>query len=379
MKIIQITDHNGNGGVNSFVYDLCEAQVKMGNDVLFVSVIDYKDRATQEGLERIAKQGVQIKCIGAENKAEAIFHHIGSLRHIIKDFAGDDPCICNLHLKLSVLMGVLASIGLKNIKIVETYHNNYSFYHLQYAVLHPWIMQYIAISHTCAKEMKKRFHTSDRLMSVIPNGVDREEIRSIALAEPLEKHTGIRFVTVGRLSHEKNITIPVQAFSTFCRKGIEYLVVGDGPEKAAVHRLAANNTYIKFTGELQRKDTLHYLATADIVIMPSLWEGRSILQLEAMSLDKPMMLSDVPALREVFGEEPLAENEMYRKCTWGYLVQTSNIESYRKAAEDFVEISDEEKREMSRRVGEAALENDIAVVAQKYQTVYKKLVRKVFG
>ena len=53
MKIIQITDHNGNGGVNSFVYDLCESQIKLGNEVMFVSIIDYKERATKEGLEKI--------------------------------------------------------------------------------------------------------------------------------------------------------------------------------------------------------------------------------------------------------------------------------------------------------------------------------------
>lgn len=51
MKIIQITDHNGNGGVNSFVYDLCESQIKLGNEVMFVSIIDYKERATKEGNE----------------------------------------------------------------------------------------------------------------------------------------------------------------------------------------------------------------------------------------------------------------------------------------------------------------------------------------
>ena len=378
MKVIQITDHNGNGGVNSFVYDLCESQIKLGNEVLFVSIIDYKNRATQEGLERIAKLGVQIKCIGAENKADAIFHNIGSLRKIIREFAGEEPCICNLHLKLSVLMGVVASFGMKNIKIVETYHNNYSFYHLQYFALHPWIKQYIAISYTCEKEMKRRFHTSDRFLTVIPNGIDREEIRAIAFINHQEKHEGIHLMTVGRLSHEKNIAIPVKAFSNFCKDGIEYLVVGDGPERNEIHKLSANNPYIKFTGELQRKDTLHCLTTADLVIMPSLWEGRSILQLEAMSLDKPMMLSDVPALREVFREEALEEDELYRKCTWGYLVQTSNTESYRMAAEDFTRIPEEEKRAMSHRVRQASLENDIIVTARKYQEVYEKIMGEDF-
>ena len=378
MKIIQITDHNGNGGVNSFVYDLCESQIKLGNEVLFVSVIDYKNRATQEGLERIAKLGVQIKCIGAENKVDAIFHHIGSLRKIIREFAGEEPCICNLHLKLSVLMGVVASFGMKNIKIVETYHNNYSFYHLQYFVLHPWIKQYIAISYTCEKEMKRRFHTSDRFLTVIPNGIDREEIRAIAFTNHQESHEGIHLMTVGRLSHENNIAIPVKAFSDFCKEGIEYLVVGDGPERNEIHKLAANSPYIKFTGELQRKDTLQCLTAADLVIMPSLWEGRSILQLEAMSLDKPMMLSDVPALREVFREEALENDELYRKCTWGYLVRTSNTESYRMAAEDFTTISEEEKYAMSRRVRQASLENDIVVTARKYQEVYEKIMGEDF-
>lgn len=378
MKVIQITDHNGNGGVNSFVYDLCESQIKLGNEVMFVSIIDYKNRATKEGLEQIEKAGVKLCCLGALNKPDAILHYIGKLRRIIKDFAGDESCICNLHLKLSVLMGVLASTGLKNVKIVETYHNNYSYYHLQYAVLHHWIKQYIAISETCGKEMKRRFHTSNKCVSVIPNGVDREKIRSIAFMNPKEEHQGIRYVTVGRLSFEKNITIPVKAFSNYCREGIEYLVIGDGPERDEVHKLAANNPYIIFKGELQRQDTLCNLATADIVIMPSLWEGRSILQLEAMSLDKPMMLSDVPALREVFEEKPLATGELYRKCSWGYLVQTNNPDSYRKAAEDFQQTAKVERNEMSCCVKKASLKNDIMVTAKKYQEVYNSIMQNAY-
>lgn len=215
-------------------------------------------------------------------------------------------------------------------------------------------------------------------MSVIPNGVDREKIRSIAFMNPKEEHQGIRYVTVGRLSFEKNITIPVKAFSNYCREGIEYLVIGDGPERDEVHKLAANNPYIIFKGELQRQDTLCNLATADIVIMPSLWEGRSILQLEAMSLDKPMMLSDVPALREVFEEKPLATGELYRKCSWGYLVQTNNPDSYRKAAEDFQQTAKVERNEMSCCVKKASLKNDIMVTAKKYQEVYNSIMQNAY-
>lgn len=156
---------------------------------------------------------------------------------------------------------------------------------------------------------------------------------------------------------------------------MEYIVIGDGPERDEVHKLAANNPYIIFKGELQRQDTLRNLATADIVIMPSLWEGRSILQLEAMSLDKPMMLSDVPALREVFEEKSLTPGELYRKCSWGYLVQTSNPNSYRAAAEDFLHTTKIEREEMAYYVKQASLKNDIMVMARKYQAVYNCIMR----
>ena len=375
MKIIQITDHNGNGGVNSFVYDLCEEQVKLGNEVLFISIIDYKQRATSQNLEKIKRMGVHLKCIGATNKKDALLHYIGTLRSAIKSFAQDEFCICNVHLKLSTLMGVVSTIGLPNIKIVETYHNNYSWYHLQYAVLHPWIKQYIAISYTCGKEMKKRFHTKDHLMTVIPNGVSRNEIRSSALTQSSYKYKETNFVTVGRLSFEKNIKIPVQAFSRFNKEGWNYVVVGDGPQGKEIREVANNNPHVIFTGELPRQEALRYLVNADAVIMPSLWEGRSILQLEAMALDKPMILSNVPALREVFDEAPLADNERFRKCEWGYLVETNNEESYCRAAENFMALSKEEIAKMASRVRKASLENDIFVVAQKYQEVYEKIMR----
>ena len=104
--------------------------------------------------------------------------------------------------------------------------------------------------------------------------------------------------------------------------------------------------------------------------MPSLWEGRSILQLEAMALDKPMILSDVPALREVFDEKGLMENETWRRCAWGYLVQTNNTERYRVAAKDFMVRTALDKNLMAECVKAASLENDMKAVAEEYKNVY---------
>ena len=375
MKIIQITDNNGVGGVNSFVYDLCEAQKGIKEDVLLICIIDLKDDIGKVQLEELGKIGVKVKCLGAKNKKDAIIRHVNTLRKIIKKFAAGEPCICNLHLKLSVLMGVLATRGLKNIWCVETYHNTYRHYELQYKILHPWIRHYIAISNTCGEEMKLRFHTKDKEMSIIPNGIDREKVRKIVLEKTIKKQEGILLVTVGRFSWEKNIKVPVGALSTICRQGIVYRIIGDGPQMDEIRKCAQINKFIEFTGQISRTDVLVYLAEADIVIIPSLWEGRSILQLEAMALDKPLILSDVPALREVFNEKKLSDEELYRKCLWGYLVQTNNPESYQEAVNSFVNNYQEVYADMAQTVKRYSKENDLQTVAQKYEYVYKKQIR----
>lgn len=371
MKVIQITDHNGSGGVNSFVYDLCKAQKKLGNEVLFISLIRSNAPSSTE-LEELKGLGIKILCLNAQSKKDAVLHHVGHLKRVVQKFSKGESCIVNLHLKLSVLMGVLACDNMKNVRIVETYHNTYHHYELQYALMHPWIRHYIAISHTCGLEMKRRFLTKDSQMTVIPNGIDREAIRELALKDHVRKHKGILLMTVGRLNYEKNIKVPVEALAAVCNENLRYRVIGDGPQMEEIKNAAAGNPYIEFTGQIPREEVLKNLAEADIVIMPSLWEGRSILQLEAMSLDRPLMLSDVPGLREVFNEKPLDKDELFRRCSWGYLVRTSDKESYCKAAGDFTKNRNLSTN-MSNQIKETSLENDMNSVAEKYQEVYEKV------
>lgn len=376
MKIIQITDHNGSGGVNSFVYDLCKAQRKKGNEVLFVGLMESSNPSLGE-LEELKNDGVEVICCRAHSKRDAILHDVKSLREIVRKFSKDKPCIVNLHLKLSVLVGVLACGRMKNVRIVETYHNTYHHYELQYTIMHPWIRHYIAISHTCGLEMKRRFHTKDSQMTVIPNGIDRSAIREVALNEPVKLHDGLLFMSVGRLSYEKNIKTPVEAMISLCNKSLRYRIIGDGPQMEEIKTAAKGSPFIEFTGQIPRENVLKELAQADLVIMPSLWEGRSILQLEAMALDKPLMLSDVPALREVFDEESLKENELYRICSWGYLVQTNNLQSYKAAALDFIKHHDKEGKGMAARIREASLQNDMKNVAEQYQKVYENVGKDI--
>lgn len=371
MKVIQIADDlSTGGGVNSFVYDLCYALKEQGCDVSLIGILK-KGYEKNPEIAQLRAAGIRVECISAVSKKDAIIHCIGKLKALIKDIADGDSTVCNLHLKLSVLMGVLATRGLKNVKCVETYHNTYHHYHLQCWVCSPFIKKYICVSETAKEEMHRRFKTPYKKLVAIPNGVSRSRIRTLAKIQEYKPQKGkIHIVSVGRLSYEKNFMAPVKAFINVCNENVQYTLVGGGPQEEEIKSIAFSNPYITLTGALSREKTLQILAKADIVVMPSLWEGRSILQLETMALDKPMIISDVPGLREPFQESALDENELFRVCDFGFLVKTNELESYRAAIRFFMNNKNTVDCAMIREISE---QNDMNKVAITYISEYKKL------
>lgn len=330
MKVIQIMDNLGvSGGVNSFVYDLCYELKIQGCDVSLIGILDSSDKDNEEVL-KLRKSGIEVLCLGAKNKKDAILHYVKKLRYVIIQQSNGDKTICNLHLKLSVLLGGTATIGLKNIKCVETYHSRYSHYTFEYNLMKNRIAKYIPCSKSAGKEMQERFRTPDHKICTIPNGISCSEIRKVL---PIESST-VTFLSVGRLTRQKNYTTIIDAFNKLKRSDIRYLVIGKGEDEEMLKNQITANC-VRLIGTVDRKKVLSYTAGADMVCMPSLWEGLSIFMMEAFALGRPMMLSDIPSFREAVGECELG-NDLYRKCEWGYLVKVDDSQAYVLAITDFL-------------------------------------------
>lgn len=368
MKVIQLVDElDLTGGVPVFVYDLALALQKEGCEVIIIRIIE-KNAEKKESYDELLAAGIKVISLGANSKINAITKHLSQLRRIIKEISHDEKTILNMHLKLSVLMGCIASAGIKNIVRIETYHNTYLHYHLQFNALRPFIKKYITVSETSRLELINQFNAPADKVLAAPNGVDREKLRK--MAGPVEKHEYISIVSVGRLSYEKNFTVPVEALSSICSPSVQYTMIGDGPDREKVEAVRNGNEFITLTGSLERKDVFKHLAAADLVIMPSLWEGRSILQLEAMAFDVPLMISDVPGLREPFQENELNSGESYRRCRFGYLVRAKDKCSIREAVEDYVKNKEHVEANMRETVKAISYENDIAKTANRYFLAY---------
>ena len=71
----------------------------------------------------------------------------------------------------------------------------------------------------------------------------------------------------------------------------ELLLVGDGPDRRALERLAEGLEGVRFVGS--RTDVPLWMAAADVVVVPSRWEGMALVPLEAMASARSVVATDV--------------------------------------------------------------------------------------
>jgi glycosyltransferase involved in cell wall biosynthesis len=104
-------------------------------------------------------------------------------------------------------------------------------------------------------------------------------------------------VCVGRVTRQKGQDILVPAWRTVRDRcpDAELVLVGDGDLLPPLRALDVPG--VRFAGA--HADVRPWLAAADVVVLPSRWEGLPLTALEALATGRPVVASDVPGLREV--------------------------------------------------------------------------------
>lgn len=136
---------------------------------------------------------------------------------------------------------------------------------------------------------------------------DANEAREIDPDDPLASFVGGRPLVLfaGRFSYEKNIPALVDALVLVARERPDVAIVmfGDGPERdAAAQRIAAAGMVdrIALPGYSPRLQA--WMAGAAACVSVSHFEGHPNVVIEAASVGCPLVLSDIPAHRELFDE-----------------------------------------------------------------------------
>jgi len=117
-------------------------------------------------------------------------------------------------------------------------------------------------------------------------------------------------LNVGRLAPQKNQDVLVRALA--CLPQAHLVLAGGGAKNVALHALAVMlgvDDRLHILGALPAEDIADLYAAADLFVFPSTWETFGLAAVEAGMAGMPMVVADLPVLREVLradGSEPVA-------------------------------------------------------------------------
>lgn len=111
-------------------------------------------------------------------------------------------------------------------------------------------------------------------------------------------------ISLGRLSHEKNISELIKFLKRLVKvdKNIRLVIVGDGPEKPVLETMVRDfglENYVIFTGEAPWDQVQNYYALGDVFVSASTSETQGLTYAEALAAGKPLLVRKDDCLEEV--------------------------------------------------------------------------------
>lgn len=170
------------------------------------------------------------------------------------------------------------------------------------------------------------------------------------------------FVSIGHISKIKNQMLMCKALTNLLNKGvtIELYMFGRYVDGAIVEQIKAlNNPHIHMLGE--RENPMQYLENADVFCMSSLIEGMPISLIEALACGLIPICTNVGGIDNVVDDGKI-----------GFLSPDLLVESYTKAIERFLSLSDNEVKAMKTLCIERSKLYSIEECARQYENLYGK-------
>ncbi|MGL5053347.1 MAG: glycosyltransferase family 4 protein [Cetobacterium sp.] len=180
---------------------------------------------------------------------------------------------------------------------------------------------------------------SKKIFILPGEGVDVDRFTSRKRVE----NSKIVFLMVARAFYDKGVREYVEAAKITKEKGfsVEFWFLGalggdsrNGIDKVVMDQYEQEGI-LKYLGH--RKDVEEVINSSDCVILPSYREGVSKVLMEAASMEKPIIATNVTGCKEIVED---GKN--------GFLVKVKNVEDLADKIQKFIELSFEEKKEMGK-------------------------------
>jgi glycosyltransferase involved in cell wall biosynthesis len=163
----------------------------------------------------------------------------------------------------------------------------------------------LATDRSLITEIMNFLKVGQNKITLIPNAVlnksggNQETLSRLRSDLNIEKADPL-FFTVGRLEPNKGIHVLLKALSlTDLPSNWKLVIAGSGTELYNLQKLAQSlrlDEHVKFSGELTEAELTAMYELSDLFINPTLYEGSSIVTLEAMSHGLPIIASNTGGL-----------------------------------------------------------------------------------
>lgn len=352
MKIIQIMPEFGLAGAETMCENLSYELIRQGHEVVIISLYTFHSPIT----DRLENSGVKV--VYLDKKPGLDFSIIMKL---VKVFKMIKPDVIHTH-RYVMQYAIPAAIftGIK--KRIHTVHNvaikenskmarvlNGVFYRGNNVIP-------VALSNRIKETIIKEYRLDPSRIPVIFNGID--------LSKCVVKHNyGVKnyftILHVGRFTEQKNHQMLIKAFSKVLKSAPNCVLqlIGDGETRLEIESLVITlqiEDKVKFLG--LKDDVYNYMNSADLFVLPSLYEGMPMTLIEAMGSGLPIIATEVGGIPDILvngqeavltdvKEEELTEailklyaDEKERRKLGQNARNKSSLFSAMKMAESYVEV-----------------------------------------
>ena len=312
------------GGIARHCYGISRALANKGIE-LHVITLEFPGAPYREVINKLCVHRVKVE-IGNPNFMVWVL----LFNHFMEKYSGmlardiGKPNIVHVHDWLTTLAGITLKHTL-NVPLILTMHSteigrSFGLYDTDSFTkdsIEWWgcfeAKYVIVISESLRREVINHFKVPEWKVIKIPNGIDVSRFQVSIDRRVVRSKWGISesdklIIAVGRLTTQKGFHILIKAFPLILRKypNARLMIVGDGWMRGELERLAYElgvRDKIIFTGFVSDQELVALLKSADVMVIPSLYEPFGITTLEAMAAKVPVVVSQVGGLAEIIEHE----------------------------------------------------------------------------